>query len=434
MTSRGHAVVIGGSIAGLLTARVLSDHFEQVTVLDRDQLPEGPDTRRAVPQGHHIHALLARGQQILSDLFPGFVEELVAKGVPIGDFGTSLTWYFNGVPIQKTPTGTTCVAAGRPLLERSIRARVAQLPTVEVRDGVEVLGWTHTADRGRVTGVSVQEPGGRQELEADLVVDASGPGSRSPRWLEDLGYPAPRQDSVKMDLIYTTQDFYGPLDEDPIGDDIAMLPVATPKMPRGAIFARLGDRYAISLTGILGDQPPTDREGLLAYTDSLPVPEIARAVRLAAPMGEAKSFRFPASVRHRYDKMRAFPDGLLVLGDAFSRFNPVYGQGMTVAALAAELLAHHLAEGPVRPARFHRALSGRVNAAWSMAAGADLGFPGVQGKRTPATVIGNAYITRMQRAAATDPVLSRTFLRVAGLVDPPTALLRPSVVGRTLAG
>ncbi|MEV8506957.1 FAD-binding monooxygenase [Actinoplanes sp. NPDC051475] len=431
----GHAVVLGGSIAGSLAARVLSPAFARVTVVDRDDLSGPVAPRAAAPQGHHIHALLARGQQILEELFPGFTDELVSSGVPIGDFGTSLSWYFNGEMIRKAETGTVCVAAGRPLLESRVRARVRALGNVTYREHTDIAGLVASPDRDRITGVRVQArtPGAAEEvIDADVVVDTTGRGSRTPRWLEELGYPRVPEERVKMDLTYTTMDFHGPLPFDPIGDDIALLPVATPAIPRGAIFARMPDRYAVSLTGILGDRPPTDREGFLAYVQSLPVPEIYKAVRDAEPMGEAMSFRFPASVRRRYERMARTPDGLLVLGDAACVFNPVYGQGMTVAAMSARLLGEHARSGPLSPRAFFRDLSRLVDAPWDMSAGADLGFPGVVGRRTAKVRMGNAYIPRLQAAAVHDGRLSRAFLRSAGLVDPPQALMRPGIVSRVL--
>jgi 2-polyprenyl-6-methoxyphenol hydroxylase-like FAD-dependent oxidoreductase len=437
MSGRGHAVVVGGSIAGLLAARVVSEFYSTVTVVEREAISGAVAPRKAVPQGHHIHALLARGKQILDDLFPGLEKELEAEGVPVGDFGTSLSWYFDGTMLRKTETGLTCVAAGRPLLEQRIRDRVTQLPEVRVWDGAEVTGLVSDLRNTRVTGVRVHrsaEAAGVSTVDADLVIDATGRGSRLPVWLEDLGYPAPARDVVKMELVYTTCDFHGPLPIDPIGGDIALIPVATPRLPRGAIFARLADRYAISLTGIQGDRPPRERGPFLEYVKSLPVPEIYRSVVAAEPMGPPNSFHFPASIRNRYDRMKQFPDGLLVMGDAFSIFNPVYGQGMTVAAIAADLLRGHLERHPeVRPLTFLRTLSRAVDAPWNLAAGADLGFPAVEGRRTLVTRLGNAYISKLQRGATRDPLLSRTFLRVAGLVDPPTALLGPKVLARTLA-
>jgi 2-polyprenyl-6-methoxyphenol hydroxylase-like FAD-dependent oxidoreductase len=429
-----HAVVLGGSIAGLLAARVLADAYERVTVVDRDIISDVTEPRRAVPQGHHIHALLGRGQQVLDELFPGFTDELVAQGVPIGDFGTSLSWYFNGKMIQKAPTDLVCVAAGRPLLEAHVRGRVFALPNVTVREGTDIGGLLTSPDRRRVVGARIQgrDSADEEELAADLVVDATGRGSRTPRWLEEMGYPSVREDRITMDLTYTTCDFRAPLPFDPIGDDIALIPVATPDMRRGAIFARLADRYAVSLTGILGDRPPTDHAGFLDYVRSLPVPEVYKAVRDAEPLGEPHSFHFPASVRRRYDRLSRFPDGLLVTGDAACVFNPVYGQGMTVAAMAALVLRAHLGTKPPRPGPYFRDLAKVIDAPWDMSAGSDLGFPEVRGSRTLKARMGNAYIPRLLAAAASDGSLSRAFLRSAGLVDPPQALMRPDVISRVL--
>jgi 2-polyprenyl-6-methoxyphenol hydroxylase-like FAD-dependent oxidoreductase len=366
-------------------------------------------------------------------LFPGFTDELVGIGVPIGDFGTSLSWYFNGKMMQKAETGLVCVAAGRPLLESRIRARVRALGNVTFREYTDIIGLLASPDNSRITGVRVQPHGGEEELlSADLVIDTTGRGSRTARWLQELGYPRVPEERVKMDLTYTTLDFHGPLPFDPIGEDIALLPVATPAIRRGAIFARMPDRYALSLTGILGDQPPTDLEGFMAYAQSLPVPEVYKAIRDAEPMGVPMSFKFPASVRRRYERLPRVPDGLLAMGDAACVFNPVYGQGMTVAAIGARMLGDHLQGGAPRPAEFFKELSKIIDAPWDMAAGADLGFPGVQGRRTVKVRMGNLYIPRLQAAAVHDGVLTTAFLRAAGLVDPPQALMRPSIIGRVL--
>jgi 2-polyprenyl-6-methoxyphenol hydroxylase-like FAD-dependent oxidoreductase len=430
-----HAVVLGGSVAGMLATRMLAQAYRQVTVIDRDQLTDEPEPRRAVPQGHHIHALLARGQQILADLFPGFTDELAGMGVPIGDFGTSLSWYFNGRMIEKTETGLVCVASGRALLEGWIRGRVRDLPNVVIRDRTDIVGLAADSGGRRIIGARVQSRSasqGEELIEADLVLDATGRGTRTPKWLAELGYPAVPEERVAMDLTYTTCDFAGPLDFDPIGEDIALVPVATPAMPRGAILARMPDRYALSLNGILGDRPPTDYEGFLAYARSLPVPEIYKAVRDAEPLGRPVSFRFPASVRRHYERLPAFPEGLLVLGDAACVFNPVYAQGMTVAAIEATVLGRHLEQGPPRPQAYLRDIARVIDAPWDMSAGADLGFPDVTGRRSVKTWLGNAYIPRLQAAAANDARLSEAFLRTAGLVDPPQALMRPGIIARVL--
>jgi 2-polyprenyl-6-methoxyphenol hydroxylase-like FAD-dependent oxidoreductase len=431
-----HAVVLGGSIAGSLAARMLSEAYRTVTLVDRDTLFGENGPRHAIPQGYHIHALLARGQQILDQLFPGFTDELVGLGVPIGDFGTSLSWYFNGRMLKKTPTGLTCLAAGRPLLEARIRGRVDALPNVTYREQTDILGLVTSDDKSRVTGVRVQnraEGSAEEILTADLVIDATGRGSRTPVWLEELGYGRVEEEQVGMDLTYTSCDFKGPLPYDPIGDDIALLPVATPSMPRGAIFARMPDRYSLSLTGILGERPPADLEGFLAYARSLPVPEIYKAVRDAEPMADPMTFRFPASIQRHYERMNDLPDGLLVIGDAASVFNPVYGQGMTVAAMETLILGRHLESGQIKPRSYFRDLAAVIAAPWDMAVGADLAFPGVKGRRTLKAQIGNAYISRLQSAAVTDEQLTASFLYSAGLVAPPDVLMLPPVAMRVAA-
>lgn len=439
MATRDHAVVIGGGIAGLLAARAAADHYAHVTVFERDEVHGDAsglnEPRKAIPQGRHIHALLGRGKLILDELFPGMIDELAASGVPVGDFGTTCHWYFNGNRIAPVEAGLTCVAAGRPLLERTIRSRVQALANVTFRDGHEVTGLRH--DSGAVRGVSTYDvhTSATEDVTADLVVDATGRTAGAARWLTELGYRAPAVDVVRMDLSYTTCDFAGPLPFDPIGDNIAIIPAATPASPRGAIFARLPDRYAVSLTGVLGDPAPRSHAEFLDYVKTLPVPEIWRAVADARPLAPPATFRFPESRRVRYDKLKDFPSGLLVIGDAFSAFNPVYGQGMTVAAMAAEYLRSYLGgTGEPRPRRFHRHLAHIVSAPWNMASGADLAYAGVRGHRTPATKIANAYVARMQDKAVTDPVLARQFLRVAGLVDSPMALFAPAVLSRTLLG
>ncbi|WP_037914453.1 FAD-dependent oxidoreductase [Actinacidiphila yeochonensis] len=433
----GHrAVVLGGGIAGLFAARVLSEAYREVIVVDRDTLTGAYSPRSAVPQGHHIHALLARGQQVMDELFPGITEELIACGVPVGDFGTSLSWYFNGQMMRKKETGLVCVAAGRARLEAHLRERVAALPGVALLERTDILGLA-TAGRERIVGVRVQSqtPGSAERtLEADLVVDGTGRGSRTPRWLEDLGFGTVPQQRVTMDLTYTSCDFEGPLAFDPIGEDIALIPVATPALPRGAIFARMPDRYSLSLTGILGDKPPTDLEGFLRYARTLPVPEIYAALKDAVPMGEPHTFHFPASIRRHYELLPDLPEGLIVLGDAACTFNPVYAQGMTVAALGAALLAEHVRTGtPPKPTAFQQDLARVIDAPWTMAAGADLGFPGVQGLRTPEVRMGNGYIPKLQAAAAADAELSEAFLRAAGMIDPPQALMSPQIMGRVFA-
>ena len=429
------AVVLGASLAGLLAARVLSDSYGQVTVVERDELPETPMHRRGVPHGRHLHALAARGQQALEELFPGLTAELVAAGAPAGDMLADARLYFSGHRLRQARTGLGLLCASRPLLEGHVRARVRALPNVCLVDRCDVVGLATTPDGRRVTGARVlrRADGSAEEvLGADLVVDASGRGSRTPAWLEALGYARPPTEQVRIGLGYATRTYRLP--PDALGGDLAVLQAAAPQHPRaGAIQLLEGGRGMVTLAGILGDHPPTDPDGFLDFARSLRFPDIYQAIRDAQPLDDPVAFRFPASVRHRYERLDRFPDGLLVLGDAVCSFNPIYGQGMSVAAVEALALRGHLERGAEpRPRRWFRDLAGVVDVPWEMAAGGDLVFPGVQGRRTLKTRLVSAYLARLHAAAANDAGLASAFVRVAGLVAPPQSLLRPGVVVRVL--
>jgi 2-polyprenyl-6-methoxyphenol hydroxylase-like FAD-dependent oxidoreductase len=431
------AVVLGASMAGLLAARVLADSYGQVTVIDRDQLPHTSTQRRGVPHGRHLHALLARGQQALEELFPGLTAELVADGVPVGDPLGSGRWYLNGHLLRQAPTGMVALCASRPFLEGHVRARVRALPNVRFLDACDIVGLATTPDGRRVTGVRMlrRVDGGAEEvLAADLVVDATGRGSRTPLWLEALSYARPETEQVRIGLGYATRTYSLP--PDALGGDLGVLQAPTPEHPRGAAFLRLeGDRWMVTLVGILGDHPPTDPDGFLAFARSLRFPDIYQAIRDGEPLDDPVPFRFPASVRHRYERLDRFPDGLLVVGDAVCSFNPIYGQGMSVAAVEALALGRHLQRGTTpQPHHWFRDLARVVDVPWDIAVGGDLVFPGVQGRRTAKVRLVNAYLARLHAAAAHDASLAGAFMRVAGLVAPPQSLLRPVIALRVLGG
>jgi 2-polyprenyl-6-methoxyphenol hydroxylase-like FAD-dependent oxidoreductase len=431
-----HAVVLGAGMAGLLAARVLTDSYGQVTVIDRDELPETPMHRRGVPHGRHLHALAARGQQALEELFPGLTAELVAHGAPAGNLLTDARLYLSGHRLWQADTGLVLLCASRPFLEAHMRARVRALPNVTFLDRCDIVRLATTLDGRRVTGARVlrRADGSAEELlGADLVVDASGRGSRTPLWLQELGYARPETEQVRIGLGYTTRT-YRLRPPDALDGDLAVLVAATPLHPRTGFLQVLeGDRWMLTLAGILGDHPPTDPDGFLAFARSLRFPDIYQAVRDAEPLEDPVAFRFPASVRHRYERLSRFPDGLLVVGDAVASFNPIYGQGMSVAALEALALRRHLERGTQpQPDRWFGDLARVVDVAWDMSAGGDLVFPGVQGRRTLKLRLVSAYLARLHAAAAHDAYLAGAFIRVAGLVAPPQSLLRPGVVLRVL--
>ncbi|MFF2614525.1 FAD-dependent oxidoreductase [Kitasatospora sp. NPDC058046] len=431
------AVVLGGSIAGLLAARVLAESYPRVVVVERDRILGVRGPRRGVPHGNHAHGLVARGHQIMESLFPGLTDELVTAGVRPGDFSADIRWYFNGLRLRPAHTGLPSVPATRPVLEHHLRERVRALPEVTFLEEHDVIAPVTDTTRRRVTGVRVQRraPGSAERtLSAHLVVDTTGRGSRTPRWLADLGYEAPTEERIEIDLAYTTRHYR--LKGDPFGSDIAIIPAATPSHPRGAFFYRVpgeDNRVELSVTGIVGDHPPVDPEGFHAFVRSLPVPEIHEAIRDAEPLDEPLRFRFPASVRRDYHRLERFPAGLVVLGDAVCSFNPAYAQGMTSAALQALVLRRHTAGRRLpNPRAYFRDVAREIRAPWSFAAVTDLGYPGVAGRRTPQTHLVNRYAALAQRAAVHDPRITEALVRIAGLVATPQSLMRPRTLLRVL--
>jgi 2-polyprenyl-6-methoxyphenol hydroxylase-like FAD-dependent oxidoreductase len=435
----GRAVVVGGGIAGLLAARVLAERCLDVRVLDRDDLEPrdhiGP--RRGVPQGRHIHALLPRGREILEELFPGLTGQLVDAGAPFGDLLGDARLHLGGHRFARMDADLMTLSVSRPYLESALRARVRELSNVTFAPPCDVLGLATTSGHGRVTGVRVlrRADGSAEEvLGASLVIDAMGRGSRTPSWLHQLGYAQPTEERIDSDLGYVTRHYR--LAPDVLDGDWGTLQGPVPDRPRGGALARIeGDRWIATLFGLLGDHPATDPDGFQAFADSLTFPDIGRAIRSGEALDDPVPFRFPASVRRRYERLRRFPDGLLPIGDAVCSLNPIYGQGMTVAALQALALREQTRRvGSPDPGRWSRQLARIVDPSWDAVAGGDLAIPGVGGPRTVRVRVLGAYVARLHAAAAADPRLALAFTRVMALIDPPTSLLRPGTVTRVLLG
>ena len=270
-------------------------------------------------------------------------------------------------------------------------------------------------------------------LEADLVVDATGRGSRLPSWLEAAGYPSPQRERVVVRVGYASRQYR--LAPGALGGDLVLLSAPTPDRPRGGALSVIeGDRCMVTLMGVLGDHPPTDPPGFERFAGDLALGDVREVLDGAEPLDEPVGYRYPASVRTRYDRLTRFPEGLVVLGDAVCSLNPIYGQGMTVAALEAVALRRHLADGGPPRSRQYRRDVGRISGlAWDLATNADLSFPEVVGRRTPASRALGRFVARVQAGAAQDARLGTAFLRVTSMVDPPQALLRPATLARAMA-
>lgn len=428
------ASVIGGSVAGLLAARVLSDYFEDVVVFERDVLPAEAADRKGVPQGRHAHGLLSAGRQALEGMFPGFADELVHQGALRADI-KKLRWFDNG-GYHARCSGIEALLASRAFLEAHVRRRVRAISNIRVLDGVDADSLVISADACRVEGVRIKHmTGGRDEtVNCQFTVDASGRGSQTPAWLQAAGYSKPIEEVISVGLGYTTRT-YRRTPQHLDGDAVMIIPSAPPDRRGAAMIALEGDRWMITVFGMLGDHPPTDHQGFLEFARTLPAPDIYNFIRDAEALTEPLPFKYPGSCRRRYEQLERFPEGYLVFGDAICSFNPIYGQGMSVAALQAQALASSLTAGMAGIAkRFFTSAAKVVDNPWLMAVGGDLRYPGVEGPRTAMGNFVNWYLGKLHIAARKDPALSLAFHSVANLLAEPPTLLKPNIAYRVARG
>ncbi len=430
------AVVLGGSIAGVLAARVLADHYGEVTIVDRDVFPEAGLRRRGVPQDRHIHALQTLGARAIEQLFPGVTDELVADGAVVGELGRDSTMCLSGHRLRPVDADLELLSASRPLLEGHLRARLAQLPNVTFLEAHGVHGLVLDADAGRVVGVRVLavRDGGVEDIQrADLVVDATGRGSRLPQWLEDAGCGIPDEDETGLGVSYTSARFPRYVDDD---KRVIIVSAVAPEGRRGGgAIAVEGDSFVVTLGGVLGEQAPTDLEGFVEFAATLAVPDVHELIRDREPLSEFVVMRYATGRRRRYERLEGFPDSLVVLGDALCSFNPVYGQGMSVAAAEALALAACLDDGAGSiGTRFLTAVQPLVDDAWSLAAGGDARFvDDGEPAPLPQRLIGR-YQRRLLAVAQHDREVSRVFREVMAMVARPPSLLRPRTAARVLLG
>jgi 2-polyprenyl-6-methoxyphenol hydroxylase-like FAD-dependent oxidoreductase len=433
-----HAIIIGGSLGGLLTARVLSNYFEHITIVERDAVPDHPEARKGQSHTRHLHGLLATGLEIMTRYFPDLPQALLDGGAVMSDFAEKMQWYGYGGYRKRFHMGVSATTMSRPFLEYLVRQRVLALPNVRLLDETAVRQLLHTPDQQRVTGIEVElrrEDNQIASLTADLVVDASGRGSRSPQWLTEMGYDAPPTSEVKVDVGYATR-LYRRNPADRRGENWTMI---TPEAPResrfGAAFPIEGDRWIVSLGGWIGDHAPTDEASFMAFARSLPAPDVYDIIKGAEPISDIIPHKFPFSLRRHYEKLRRFPQGYLVLGDAISSFNPTYGQGMTSAALQTAELEKLLASGStldhLAPAFFKQAAK-VIDTPWQLAVGEDFRFPQTTGPKPPGTDFINRYVAKVHRATLHDEVVGLAFLKVMNLMAPPPSLFHPRIVWRVL--
>lgn len=441
-----HAIVIGSSIAGLAAARVLTDHCERVTIIERDAPSTAQEFRKGVPQARHPHVLLKGGEKALESLFPGLTQELYDRGAKPVNMGKDFEWFTFGQWRQTFESSIVTVACSRPLLETSIRDRLVKNPKVTFVNESEVIGLLLDESKTHVTGVRTRSRRDQSvsEMEAAIVVDASGRESEAPRWLQAWGFPTPKETSVTSKPGYATRIYAMPENRTDSWKAMYIQPSA-PNLKRGGVLVPMeGNRWHVTMFGMAGDYPATTEDGFLEFAKSLPDQGIYEAIKDAKPLSDTWSFRRGENRLRHYDQLARYVEGFIVFGDAVYALNPVYGQGMTVASLAALEMDKCLREqertSPTGDLtglsqRFQKKLATVIAGPWQMATGEDRRW-NVDENITPPdfmTKMMQNYIGKLLRITLTDPVVAEAFFHVQHMIAQPTLLFRRDILWRVLA-
>ena len=439
-SASGHALVVGGSMAGLLAARVLADHFERVTIVERDGFPDGPAFRKGVPQSRHTHVLMTRGRQILERLFPGLEESLLEAGAVLIDSAEDLALLWPAGFGPRFRSGIPFLQSSREILEFAVRERVASILGVRFLEGTDVTGLLPATQGEAVAGAKVRSrDGGRGSDEvilADLVVDASGRNSNASRWLEGLGYEPPEETVVDAHLGYASR-LYERSEGGARDWKALLVQAAPPDVTRGGVLYPIeGGRWIAGLSGVGGDYPPTDEEGFMEYARFLRTPMLYEVIKDAKPLSPIHGYRATKNRKRHYEKLSRQPHNFLVTGDAACAFNPVYGQGRTTAAIGAETLDEILRERRGTAGlsgRFQSRLAKATAGAWLLATGQDFRVRGVEGApANAATRLSRSYMDRVLELSLRDLAVRRTVMEVFHMLQPPTAMFGPAVAAKVL--
>jgi len=446
-----HAVVIGGSLAGLLMGRVLANHFDRVTIVERDVYADQPVPRKGVPHSRFPHTLMLRGQRILEQLFPGLKADLVARGAIELDSMQDIAFHTSAGWAARSSSDLMLLAFSRDLLDWYIRRRLVAFPNVQFLTEVSVAGLLTDVERPKITGISVHRhkdsnADGCENLYADLIVDASGKASQTPHWLQVLGYEPPLETKVNAFVGYVAR-IYQPPQDLAVDWKMVFMPSAPPQQHRGgAIFPIEGDpstphqtRWIISLVGGDRDYPPTDEEGFLAFARSLPSPILADAIQYATPLTPIYAYYGNENRLRHYDQLSHSPAHLIVVGHAACLLNPTYGQAMTVAALEAVIVDHFFQRHSIdalnkRTHSLQKQLAKAHQEAWSIATNLDYRYKSAQAR--PINTIEqlvNWYWDQLMELGLDRAKIHHTFLEVLHLLKPSIALFQPSILSQVLS-
>jgi 2-polyprenyl-6-methoxyphenol hydroxylase-like FAD-dependent oxidoreductase len=432
-----HAVVLGAGMAGLATAQALSSHFGKVTVLERDRFPDEPSPRSGTPQAAHAHALLGGGLHALESLFPNFRKDLLDAGATQTRAGTTIRLERPGFdPFPTRDLGFEIFFMSRPLLEAVTRRRVGDRPNIDIQTRRRVTEIVASSDTLRVEGVRCDsEDGKSRSIDADFVVDATGRGSLTLQLLEKMGLQKPEETEIGIDQAYSTAIVERPRDRQASWDGVMFLPSAPGSSRGGFVFPIERQQWIVSIGGNHGDAPPGNWEGVLDFVKSFRTSTIYDALKNAQPKTDIARFRLPASVRRHFERLDKFPAGLLAIGDAICRFNPVFGQGMSVATQEAVVL-NGLLQGDVPRDRlatqFFTAIQSIIEAPWGVAQ-SDFVYPATRGVKPPEFDKRMQYNIGLTKLAAQDSEVHKLLSEVQNLLKPPSALREPALATRVMA-
>ncbi|MCX2950003.1 NAD(P)/FAD-dependent oxidoreductase [Lentzea sp. NEAU-D7] len=431
-----HAVVLGGGLAGMLAASVLVRHFDEVTVVERDKLPDGPSPRSGVPQARHAHLLMSGGARAIEALLPGTLDALFAAGAHRIGVPNDLVSLSAQGWVPRFPEMQFIVSCSRGLLDWVVRSQALRDNKISVLTGTEPVSLL--GDRDAVTGVLVEDRISREQisLEADLVLDATGRASRLPAWLEDFGLPAVHSESVDSGLAYATRIFQAP---PTAASGFPIVNVqANPRDPfpgRTATLLPIEDgKWLVTLSGTRGGEPSTDESEFVSFAGSVRNPVVGELIAEAEPLSPVYGSHSTANRRMFFERLKSWPRGLLALGDSVATYNPVYGHGMSVAAQSAQALDAGMAAGHSEQ-QIQRGIGKVVDGAWAMATNQDILYPGAVGKPLPlAGRVLQRYVDRLVRTATTEPPVTRAFLEAFTLSAPMANLMSPKVFLATMRG
>ncbi|MGW0914421.1 FAD-dependent oxidoreductase [Streptomyces sp. NPDC002784] len=443
-TKPSHGAVIGGGLAGMLTARALRRHLDRVTVIDRDDLPGGPELRKGVPQARHAHLLWSGGARIVESLLPGTVERLRAAGAHRIGVQSDLV---NLSPYgwqRRFPETQFLIAVSRPLLDWTVRDQVLAEENITVLERTEVHELRGTS--GHLTGLTVRalDSGETTALDAEIVVDASGRGSRLRQWTAPLGVPQPEEDVVDSGITYSTRVYRAPERAAARFPMVSVYADYRSGVPgRSGLILPIEDgRWIVTLSGTRGAEPPTDEAGFTAFAEGLRHPLVGEVLATAEPDGPVRGSRSTANRRIHYDRLERWPDNLVVLGDAFAAFNPVYGHGMSSAARAVAVLDRTLRRQLGKPelaATVMRGIATAIDDPWILAASQDVFYPDCRVEAKDPRLSEELhsrqdFSERIGTAGLSDPLVSAASAGVTTLAAPVSSLQSPAVLNALRTG